>query len=260
MSAWSMANMRLVRAVNPPIFLAYGKHGVGKTSFGNEWPNPIFLQCEQGEGNEDLPTFERPPETFDDVLGCMGAMLTQPHDRKTLVLDTLDALEPMIWRHICEPKGWETPNSPAYGEGWIAVDEPWRRLFKGCRALKRVGIGVVLLAHSEAKTFNSPTTDPYDRYTPKLHKRAAAIVQEESDIVGFFDIRVLVKKNADGGFKKTRAIGSGERVIYLEERPGQLAKNRYQMPESVDYPRGGGYDAIKAYFPQPTGIVPKAAA
>ena len=256
--AMSIENMHLVRAVNPPIFMAYGKHGVGKTSFGNEWPNPIFLQCEQGEGNDDLPTFGV-PETFDDVLSAMRSMLIKPHDRKTLVLDTLDAMEPMIWRHVCEPRKWDSPSSPGYGEGWVLVDEPWRLFFKGCKALKKAGIGVVLLAHSEERTFNSPTTDPYDRYTPKLHKRAAAICQEESDIVGFFDIRVIVKKNTDGGFKKTRAIGSGERVIYLEERPGQLAKNRYQMPESVDYPRGGGYDAIKAYFPQPTGIVPKAA-
>ena len=33
-----------------------------------------------------------------------------------------------------------------------------------------------------------------------------------------------------------RAEGTGQRVLYLEERPAFLAKNRYGMPPAIDLP------------------------
>jgi hypothetical protein len=38
---------------------------------------------------------------------------------------------------------------------------------------------------------------------------------------------------SDVGFNKkvTRALGSGERVLYTAERPAFLAKNRYGLPD-----------------------------
>ena len=31
----------VVKAIHPPLFVAYGVHGVGKTTFGIEWPDPV---------------------------------------------------------------------------------------------------------------------------------------------------------------------------------------------------------------------------
>jgi hypothetical protein len=55
-------------------------------------------------------------------------------------------------------------------------------LIDGLTALRdERGMGVVIAAHSEIKRFDSPDTEPYDRYQPKLHKGASAIVQEAMD-------------------------------------------------------------------------------
>ncbi len=35
----------------PPIILAYGIPGIGKTTFAAAAPNPIFIQCEDGRGS-----------------------------------------------------------------------------------------------------------------------------------------------------------------------------------------------------------------
>ncbi len=73
----------------------------------------------------------------------------------------------------------------------------------------------------------------------KLQARAAALLQEHSDIVLFANYRISTVKS-DVGFNKkvTRALGSGERVIYTEERPAFLAKNRYGLPDvlPLDWP------------------------
>jgi hypothetical protein len=106
---------------------------------------------------------------------------------------------------------------------------------------------VIQLAHTDIRRFDSPEHEPYDRYVIKLHARAAALLQEHSDVVLFANYRVSTVKS-DVGFNKkvTRALGSGERVLYTEERPAFLAKNRYGLPDvlPLDWP------AFAAAMPQ----------
>ena len=101
-------------------------------------------------------------------------------------------------------------------------------------ALRAAGIAVVILAHEEIVRFDDPTGDPYARYQPRLQKAASAILRESANIVGFINYRRTIKEK-DVGFNKkvAHAEGGGERLIYLEERPGFLAKNRYSMPASI---------------------------
>jgi len=252
--AKSLASLRTVRAENPPLFVAYGVHGWGKTSLAAEWPDPVFVQCEQGTpGGAELQSFGE-IETFGDVLDSIGALLTEDHDRKTLVVDSIDAMEPLIWRHVCEENGWPNIEAPGFGKGYILVDSAWIDFLSGCKALNAAGIAVVLIGHSEVVRFDSPTTDPYSRYGLKLHKRGAALVQEKADVVAFCGYRVAVKEK-DVGFKKmvSHAEGGGTRVMHLEERPGFHAKNRYTMPPSLDFAPGKGFSVLSPYFPNPTG-------
>lgn len=251
--AKSIASLRQVRATNPPLVVAYGIHGIGKTTLASEFPDAVFIQAEQGTpGGVELNTFGE-IDTFDDVLDSIGSLITEDHDYKTLVVDSLDAMEPLIWAHTCKQNEWTNIEAPGFGKGYIALDEPWRVFLGGCKELTRNGVAVVLIAHSDISRFDSPTTDPYSRYGIKLHKRAAALVQEEADIVAFFNYRIALKEK-DVGFKKvSHAEGGGTRLIHLEERPGFLAKNRYQMPASIEYKVGKGYSALAEYFPTPTG-------
>ena len=111
----------------------------------------------------------------------------------------------------------------------------WRQYIDGLNALRDDrGMTVVQIAHTDIKRFDSPEHDPYDRYVIKLHTRAAALMQEHSDIVLFANYRISTVK-ADVGFNKkvNRAMGSGERVIHTAERPAFLAKNRYGLPETL---------------------------
>jgi hypothetical protein len=92
----------------------------------------------------------------------------------------------------------------------------------------------VLIAHCEIKRFDSPETEPYDRYQPKLQARSSALVREWCDAVLFANYRTLIKK-AEVGFNKevSRGISTGERLLYTSERPAYMAKNRYALPESI---------------------------
>ena len=64
--------------------------------------------------------------------------------------------------------------------------------------------------------------------------RAAALVQEHVDAVLFANYRVSTIKT-DVGFKKqvVRGVSGGDRLLHTIERPAFLAKNRFDLPESL---------------------------
>lgn len=227
---------QLVRAAHPkpPIIVVYGVHGVGKSTFAAQAPSPVFIQTEDGLGMLDCPHFPL-ASTFDAVMEALAALYTESHDFKTCVLDSLDWLEPLIWAKACRDNGWASIEDAGYGKGYVAGLGYWRQYVEGLNALRDdKGMTIVQLAHTDIKRFDSPEHDPYDRYTIKLHARAAALVQEHSDIVLFANYRISTVK-ADVGFNKkvSRAVGSGERVIHTTERPAFLAKNRYGLPDTL---------------------------
>ena len=97
---------------------------------------------------------------------------------------------------------------------------------------------VVLIAHSKVERFEDPESSPYDRYSPRLHKHAAALVKEWCDAV-LFATRKMRTQTEDAGFNRKRtvahAIGKegGERVMRAYGSPSCVAKNRYGITDEL---------------------------
>lgn len=239
---FDLGNIVSARSVwQPQKILIYSVQGLGKTTFGATFENPIVVRTEDGAGALDVATFPETIKTFQDMEDAISALHGE-HDFKTVVLDSLDWLEPIIWaKQIDEipetDKGKEIKNIEdyGYGKGYSMALDWWRYLMGGFDSLRfNRGMTVVLIAHSEVKRYDSPETDPYDRYGIKLHKGAFALWQEWADMVLFCNYKTRIHK-ADVGFNKEvkRGEGSGERVIYTEERPAYLAKNRWGLPSEI---------------------------
>ena len=146
---------------------------------------------------------------------------------------------------------FETIEDFGYGKGYVKADELWLRFLRGMNNLRDDrGMTVVLLAHEEIKTFSDPERDSYDRYRLRLHKRAAEMVIENADVVGFMNYVTTIRKEK-GGFAKETAKGSGSglRTLHLAERPAFTAKNRFDMPDSVLIKKDQGYAALAPHLP-----------
>lgn len=235
--AISLSSLRQRSESKPPRLLIYGTAGIGKTSLGMAAPAPVFIQTEESEVN--CPTFGL-LKTYGEVMEAIGSLYGEPHDFRTLVLDSVDWLEPLVWAETAKINGWANIEAAGYGKGYIAALDQWRTLLDGMNALRdERGMTIMLIAHCEIKRFDSPETEPYDRYQIKLHSRASALVQEHVDAVLFANYRVSTVK-ADLGFNKkaVRGVGGGDRMLYTNERPAFLAKNRYGLPDSLplDWP------------------------
>ena len=232
--AISLASLRQATSLTPPRMLIHGVAGVGKSTFAANADNPVVIATEDGLGMLKVASFPV-AKSFDEVMEGLAALYSEPHEFRTVVVDSVDWLEPLIWKKACEDNRWGSIEEPGYGKGYLAALDLWRQYLDGLNALRdERGMTVIQIAHTDIKRFDSPEHEPYDRYVIKLQARASALLQEHSDVVLFANYRISVSKS-DVGFNKkvTRALGSGARVMHTEERPAFLAKNRYGLPETL---------------------------
>ncbi len=229
--AISLASISQRNALRAPRLFVYGAEGIGKSSFAAGAPSPIFIQTEDGLGALDVPHFPL-ARHIDDVMGAIGALYAEDHEYQTVVLDSVDWADALLWQDI-EAKHEE--KALAYGKGAVIASERWRELLDGLNALRNdKGMTVILIGHCQIKRFDSPETEPYDRYQPKLQERTSALIREWVDALLFANYRTIVK-STDVGFKQEarRGITTGERLLYTAETPAYMAKNRYSLPASL---------------------------
>ena len=218
----------------PRRLMVYGVQGVGKSLFAANAPRPVFLQTEDGLGEIACDKF---PLTisFADAMAALSELYTEEHPYQTVVVDSADWLERLIWAEVCRRRNVENIEDIGYSKGYVFALTQWREVLEGLTALRNDrGMTVVLIAHAKIERFENPETESYDRYVPRLHRLASAIVQEWCDEVLFASYRVHTKQN-DEGFNRTRtqAIGTGERVLRTAERPAHVAKNRLSLPDEL---------------------------
>jgi hypothetical protein len=236
--AISLADIQHSHTSKSPRIVIHGPPGVGKSTFGAGTPQPIFIQTEDGLGSLHVDAFPL-AQTWAQVIEAFTALYQEKHDYQTLVVDSLSALETLIWAQVVKDHQKQKPEAKniediGYSRGYLFALDYWQQFMAAVNALRDRGMIAVLIAHTDVVRFDSPESEPYDRYLIKLHKRAFQMLYEKVDIIGFANYQLSVT-HADVGFNRqvSRGITTGERVLYLVEKPAFVAKNRYALPESV---------------------------
>jgi hypothetical protein len=229
--------------------LIYGVDGVGKTTACSHAPNPVFIGAEKGTEQLDVARFPQ-TETIQDLLDQLRALQTQKHEFDTVVLDSLDWIEPLIWKAVCDEAKVESIEQAfgGYGKGYVRALDLWRLLLKELAILNR-SMHVLMIGHAQIKSFQDPDlASAYDRYQLKINDKAAALVREAADAVLFARFETEVIRDGGNGRSKARVRGEGVRIMYTESRPAFDAKNRFNLPFAMplDWKVFGA--AIRAFY------------
>lgn len=218
----------------PYNILIYGPEKVGKSTFAAGAPNPIFVGPEKGTANLDVSRY---PEitTWPELISALDDLINSNHDYKTLVVDSLDWCEPMLFKDIvksdAKAKNIETALG-GYGKGYV---EATRRFVDEFLAhvdtLQHVKkMNVIFIAHAEVTNFSDPYLQTaYNKYDLKLHKRTASKFKEYVDAVFFAQYESFAKENDDG----IKTMATGERLLYTEHQPTFNAGNRFGLPHVI---------------------------
>lgn len=228
--AFSLDSISKTKRLRAPKIVIGGPGKIGKTTFAASAPNAVGILTEDGAHAVDAQAFPL-CKSLGDVYAAIRTLYEEQHEFRYVFLDSLDWLEPLLHKDVCEKNGWESIESPGYGRGYVAAAEEWRRLLDAFEALRRdKNMGVILIAHDKVKSVNSPLHEPYDTYMLKLHDRAAALVQEWADVLGFANYNILTR-SVDKGFgqKEAKAVTTGERILHVEPHPAHFGGNRFGL-------------------------------
>jgi hypothetical protein len=250
MTTISLASVHRATATLQPRIVIHGKEGAGKTTLAARFPAPVFLQTEDGcPAGLEIDTFGF-LATYTNVVDAITALGHEQHEYRTVVLDSLDLLEPLVWHATCRPRGWQSIESVAYGKGYVEADKHWTDILNGFDWLRRTrDMLVVLLAHSAVEIINDPRAPSYTSYQLRLHKRGRALVQDWADAIGFLSTDLVVQTEEQGFRKRNRADGGLTRYLRWEGKPAYTAKNRYTLPEKMPVAKNFDFKQLAPFFP-----------
>lgn len=225
-----------------PIITIVGDAGTGKTSLAATFPESIFIRAE--DGLQSIPADKRPDafpllQKADDLWPQLMALLQEGHEYKTVVIDSVSAMDTLFTKAILEKDGRAQTLATAlggYGAGFQALTGMHVRLRKAAGLLnERRGMNVIFISHADLETMRLPDTDDYSRYSLRLGAKSLPPFVDDVDMVAFIRL-VSALRGKDEERKKIISDGSRELIAF--STASSVSKNRFGITEPIDCPEG----------------------
>ena len=220
-----------------PRLLIYGSEGIGKSTCSANAPKPIFVPTEDGLDQITCDSFPL-AKTFNEAMNCFHVLANEQHDYQTVVLDSGDWFERLVWDQVCKDFGVKNIEKAdgGYGKGYNHALTYWRQLIDALRRLREEkGMISIILAHAKIETFTDPESSAFDRFSPRLHKYATAYLCEWCDAILLATREFSAAKGDKSG---------GGRILRCTPSAVGIAKNRYGFPDVLPLDWNAVYQAM----------------
>lgn len=221
--------------------------GWGKTTYGALAPDAAILMAKGETGYLTLLSGGLVPklphvtlESWPQTLAMIDDLIADPQGRKTFVFDAAGGFERQCHEFVCQRDfegDWGEKGFASYGRGPEVSVSEWIKLLVKLDALhQKHAVGIIVLSHAKVKGFKNPDGPDYDRYVSDLHEKSWSAINRWADMVLFGTHVTAVVGTKGDVMKKGKGQGGTARVVYTERRAAWDAKNRFNLPESIDIP------------------------
>jgi len=243
------------KGIGPRKTVLYGKEGCGKTTWASKWPSPIYIPTENGidgvrdkEGN--LLKVKAFPlcQTLSEYVEYLVAVAQEENEYETVVTDTIDWLQKLVWKEVSNDKKVESIEEIGYAKGYQFAMRYWDQIIDIWDSLISKGKHVLLLSHHAITHIASPEGDPYDAYDIAVHpKTIAPRIRQWANEVLFVHDQVMTKTQQESFDKnkmdKKVAVNSIT-TLKTVGKPAYHAKNKLGLPESMEF----DFETYKQYL------------
>lgn len=221
--------------------LLVGPPKAGKTTFAGGAPSPCFVQADEAGLSvlpEDMPhavptAWDRTPGSDPaelTVIGLVRSVLEGEHGYRTLVLDTVNRIELLLWRWICRIGQVDSIEQfgGGYGKGYTKALEEINRLIDMLHAVKRRGMHWIAISHQVVKTAKDPTQDDYERAMMQLNEKAAGAWEGAADTIIYAqpEIQTFDHLNKDQKGERRKVEITGRTIAVVKPGRGIAAGSR----------------------------------
>lgn len=219
----------------PHRVLIYGGEKCAKSSFAASAPGAIFMGRDDGTEHLDIARMPR-PRNWKDVLAGTISLIEEPHDYKTLVVDPVNWLEPMLHNEITEGTGdsIEAWNN-GYGRGYDAACDKWRAWLEMIsRGIwKKRQMHVILVAHAKQTNFKDPSGLDWKRWGLAMaNDRISDVFRQWVDSILFLK-REAYGTVVDAKTKRVKAAGDGALIAHTRWNAAYDAGNRWDLEPEI---------------------------
>lgn len=210
--------------------MLYGEPKTGKTTIASQFPKALLLAFETGY--LAIPGIMAQPinkwSEFKQVLKQLKE--DKAHEQfSNIVVDTADIAYDLCEKFICNQAGVSAINEIPYGQGWSKASKEFD---EALRSIPQMGYGLVMISHSQDKSFVDENGVEYNQIVPTLANRPRLIVDRMSDIIGF----AHASQEEDGTVHTT---------LYMRGTPRFVAGSRFKYtPDAIEFTYQNLVDAI----------------
>lgn len=210
--------------------LFYGEPKSGKTTTASQFPGALVLAFEKG--------YLTIPGIMAKDINSWGEFrktlreLDDPDVKnafQTVVIDTADIAYGYCEKYVCSQasdakNSYENIADIPFGKGYKMAQAE----FDVCiRKILQMNYGLVLISHSQDKTFKDAQGQEFNQIVPTLDNRARLICERTCDIIGY---------------SRTIETAEGKSVkLFMRETPRFVAGSRFKYtPDVIDF----SYDSL----------------
>lgn len=193
----------------------------GKTTIASKFPKALLLAFETGY--LAIPGIMAQPinkwSEFKQVLKQLKD--DKAHEQfDNIIVDTVDICYDLCEKYVCNQEGVDTINQIPYGGGYAKAGKEFD---EALRSIPQMGYGLVMISHSQDKTFKDENGEEYNQIVPTLANRPRLIVDRMSDLIGY-------------AHPVQEEDGSTHTVLYMRGTPRFIAGSRFKYtPDKIEF-------------------------